>query len=152
MFTSVHLLALGISIITIGALLLYLRTSKSGKALRAVACNRQMAEVVGIDRRSTFMMAMILASLVGSLAIVPFAMNTMVEPYMGMTPLFICFVTTFLGGIGNIRGAILAGLILGVLENLSLLWLAQDWQIVVSFAVLFIIIIFRPRGLLQSYR
>lgn len=149
-FTTVNALMVVLSAMAVLGLSLFLTHSKSGKAIRAVASNPEMAELVGINRETAFLLVYSLGSAAVALAAVPYTLDTAATPAMGMTPLFVAFTVTIMGGIGSIWGAVAGGLMLGLIENLSLLALSSDWKVVVSFAVLLAVIILKPRGLLGS--
>ena len=67
---------------------------------------------------------------------------------MGFTPALKAFTAAVLGGIGNVRGAVLGGLLLGVAENLSVACVQSSWRDVVAFGILVLVLLFRPTGLL----
>jgi branched-chain amino acid transport system permease protein len=67
---------------------------------------------------------------------------------MGFVPGLKAFTAAVLGGIGNIRGAMIGGLMLGVFESVPLRWMSAEWQDVVAFGVLVMLLLFRPTGLL----
>ncbi len=146
-FTTVRVLMVVVSVLAIYGLKAYLTRSKFGKAIRAVTCNPDMAEIVGIDKERVSLLVFGLGSAAAALAAVPFTLDTVATPYMGMEPLFIGFIVTFIGGIGSISGAVVGGLLLGVVENLSLLAFSSEWRVVVTFAFLLVGIILRPTGL-----
>jgi branched-chain amino acid transport system permease protein len=148
--TTNHILIVGVSALGILAIWLYLKRSKLGKSIRCVASNPEMAEVVGMDKGKTFLLAFVIGSAGAGLAAVPFTIESAATPTMGLNPLFAAFIVTFIGGVGSIPGAILGGLIMGLAENLCLIWLSVLWKIVVTFGVLLIVLIVKPRGLFGS--
>jgi len=67
---------------------------------------------------------------------------------MGFVPGLKAFTAAVLGGIGNIRGAMVGGLLLGIIESIPLRWVSAEWQDVIAFGVLVVLLLFRPTGLL----
>ena len=70
----------------------------------------------------------------------------LINPWMGISPLLKAFIVVVLGGLGSFGGAILGGFLLGTLESLSVVLLSSEWKDVVSFAVLILVLFFRPSG------
>jgi branched-chain amino acid transport system permease protein len=149
-FTTLQVLILVGSVATIGALYLYLSRTQRGKAIRAVACNPMMAEVVGISRERVYLLALALGSGAAGVAALLWGLDRGVLPTMALGPLFAGFVVSIVGGIGSMKGAILAGLLLGLAENLSQIVWAPEWASLVSFVVLILILVVRPTGLFAS--
>lgn len=149
-FTTLHVLIAAVSATAILAVYLYLKRSKAGKALRAVACNPDVAEVVGIDREKAYLLAYALGSAMMALASIPWSLDKGVMPYMSFKPLFMGVVVTFIGGIGSIPGAVVGGLTLGLAENLSMLVAPVEYKMVVVFATVVIFIMVRPAGIFPS--
>jgi branched-chain amino acid transport system permease protein len=149
-FTTLHVLTVGVSITVIGVLYLILSRTKRGKAIRAVAGNAMMAEVVGISRERVYVLAFALGSAVAAVAAILWSLERGVLPTTYVTPLFAGFVVSIVGGIGSMKGAVLAGLLLGLAENLSQVVWAPEWAHLVSFVILILILILRPTGLFGS--
>ncbi|HWB45323.1 MAG TPA: branched-chain amino acid ABC transporter permease [Hyphomicrobiaceae bacterium] len=127
---------------------LFLHRTKIGKAIRATSQNREVAEVCGINVRRidliTFGLGAALAGAGGSLVSVMFA----VYPEMGQVYVFKSFLVIVLGGAGNYPGAFFGGLLLGVIEGLSSLFLTAQLTEVVSYVLLVALLLLRPQGLL----
>jgi len=151
-FTTLQLTTSVISFITILGVWQYLKRTKSGKAIRAVGSNPEMAEVLGIGRDRVFLLVFALGSAIGALAGVLYTLDSVAHPHMGIPLIFPAFIVTFMGGIGSIAGVVAAGLILGLSENLSQAWLDSDYMVMISFAILLAVIILKPRGLFGSRR
>jgi branched-chain amino acid transport system permease protein len=142
--SAAFLLALAIT----GLAFLFLRSTRIGKAVRATSQNREVAEVCGINVRRidliTFGLGAGLAGAGGSLVSVMFA----VYPEMGQVYVFKSFLVIVLGGAGNYPGAFFGGLLLGVIEGLSSLFLTAQLTEVVSYVLLVALLLLRPQGLL----
>lgn len=149
-FTTLHVLTATLSLATLLGLYIFLTASRAGKAMRAVACNPLMSEAVGISKQRVFVLSFGLGSACAAIAAVLWALDKGVIPTMGTQPLFAGFIVSIIGGIGSFPGALAAGLILGLAENLSLLVLSPDMTNIVSFVVLIIVLIVKPTGLFAS--
>jgi len=150
--TNLELLSLALGVVTFVALWLYLSKTTAGKTIRAVAVNQDMSEALGINRDAVFISVLAIGSVIGGLAAILIGINDGVTPFMGTSPLFTAFAVTFLGGIGSITGAIVGGLLLGVVQSVALLFVPGGYQGVITFVILVLIIIIKPRGLFSKKR
>ena len=152
-----HLLVIVVTIISLVGLQLFIMRTKTGKAIRAVAEDKDTAALMGInvDRTiaTTFVIGAGMAGIAGFLFALVF---TQVHFFMGFVPGIKAFTAAVLGGIGSIPGAALGGLLLGIIEsigpNLFLDGLnipaAHQLKNVIAFTVLILVLIFRPQGIL----
>ena len=129
-------------------LTLFLTRTDVGKALRAVAQDREVSMLLGINPGRMYLLAVglgaALAGAAGSL-IVPFFY---VFPTVGVVFVLIAFVVVILGTLGSVEGAMLAALIVGVAESLGILFAGADLGLVVVFAILVAALVFKPSGLM----
>jgi len=133
-----------------GLLTLFLTKTDIGKALRAVAQDREVSMLLGINPNRMYLLAVGLgAALAGAAGglIVPFFY---VFPTVGVVFVLIAFVVVILGTLGSVQGALLASLIVGVAESLGILFAGSDLGLVVVFGILVASLIFRPSGLMGS--
>lgn len=148
-FTTKDLIVLVVAIALMIGLHLFVQYTRLGKAMRATAQNRDAALIMGIDVNwiiaLTFLIGGVLAGAAGLL--VGLYNNTIVFT-MGFTAGLRAFTAAVLGGIGNIIGAMLGGVLIGLLSALSDQYLSSRWTNAWVFAVLVIILAFRPGGLL----
>ncbi|MDF3069948.1 MAG: inner-rane translocator [Polyangiaceae bacterium] len=131
----------------------FVQRTWTGKAMRAVSTNLDAARLMGIDPnriiRATFAVGSALAAAGGIL----FGLDQIViNPLMGMLTGLKAFVAAVLGGIGNIRGAVLGGLLIGLAEQLTAGYLSPDYRDAITFVILIVILIARPEGLLGVVR
>ena len=137
------------SVVLMGALQFFVRKTRLGKAMRATAQDKMMASLCGIpiDRviAVTFAIGSVLAAVAG----------VMVAMYYGVIHFFIgyvagikAFTAAVLGGIGNIPGAMVGGLLLGLVESLGAAYLSSEFKDGFAFLILILVLIFRPSGLL----
>lgn len=134
------------AVITAGAFL-FLGRTRTGKAIRAVAQSREVAMVCGIDVQRihlvTFGLASALAAAGGALISVIVA----IQPEMGQIWTFKSFLVIVLGGAGNYPGALLGGLLLGLVEQLASLFLTAQLSEAVAYVLLVLVLLLRPTGL-----
>lgn len=137
------------SLVTALALALFLYKTYLGKAIRAIIQNRDAVKVVGIDPHSissiAFGIGLMLVGMTGALIPLTFPGIT---PGMGASYTLTAFVVIVLGGLGNPLGSIIGGLIFGLTENISTVFLPLALSPVISFIILILIIMFRPQGFL----
>jgi len=131
----------------------FIQKTWTGKAMRAVSTNIDAARLMGIDTdriiRATFAVGSALAAAGGIL----FGLDQIIiNPLMGVLTGLKAFVAAVLGGIGNIRGAVLGGLLIGLAEQLTAGYLSPDYRDAITFVILIIILILRPQGLLGVVR
>jgi branched-chain amino acid transport system permease protein len=141
-----RLLILVVSVAVIVLFAQFLQRSKLGMALRAVAQDRDAATLQGIDVRGTYMWTFGISGALAALASAMVAPIFAINPWMGGTLLIKAFVVCVVGGLGDLRGAILGGILLGTAESLAVVLLSSEWKDVVSFAILIIVLWVRPSG------
>lgn len=146
--SSQSLLILGISVFLMILLQFIVHKTKIGKAMRAVSHDMDAARLMGINVNNTISATFAIGSALAGAAGVIFGMYyTKIEPLMGIIPGLKAFVAAVLGGIGIIPGAMVGGLLLGVIESLVSALGYSLWRDGVAFVVLILILIFRPAGL-----
>ena len=142
-----RLFASAIAIAAIAALIGFLRRSETGRAMRAMAQNKQACFMVGIDaRRVTYVSAALGAALCG-LAAVAIAPMFDLYPNMGTDVTFKSFAVIIIGGMGNIAGAVIAGLLLGVAESFAGGFLGSAYHDGIGFTLMILMLLFRPHGI-----
>jgi branched-chain amino acid transport system permease protein len=120
-----------------------------GRSIRAVAEDREMAAVMGIDVWRVVALTFCIGSALGGAAGVLIGFYyTQVDFYMGYSAGLKAFTAAVLGGIGNVRGAMLGGLVLGVVESLAVTFINPAFKDAIAFVVLILVLMFRPGGLL----
>ncbi len=144
-----QLCIVGISVILMTLLTLLLARTRLGRQIRAVAESPRAARVLGIDVDRTIAMAFFLSSALGGAAGVLFglAFNS-ISPDVGRSVELKGLAVIILGGMGSVPGAVIAGFALGLVEVFTVAHLGSSFRDVVSFAVLFLVLVARPRGLL----
>ena len=144
--TSVYY-SVGIAILAILAVMWWLRKSRSGRAIRAVAANRPLAAATGVNIDRTIRIVWILSGALAGLAGVLMAFLNDVAWDMGFKALLLIFAAMILGGIGSTRGAVIGAVIVGVLTEVLVLWMPSDMKFVGGLAVLILVLLVRPQGI-----
>jgi branched-chain amino acid transport system permease protein len=139
--------ALGVAAVLFGALSMFLTRSHAGVALRALAQNPDLIRTYGLSSNRLAVLAFALGSALAAPAAVLTAMTAGLNEAIGHHVMLISMAATIVGGVGSLRGAALAGLLLGIAESLALAVTDPQWAEAVSFLVLFGFILFRPSGL-----
>jgi branched-chain amino acid transport system permease protein len=144
-----QLLIVGISVVLMAVLTLLLARTRLGRQIRAVAESPRAARILGVNVDRAIAMAFFLSSALGGAAGVLFglAFNS-ISPDVGRGVELKGLAVIILGGMGSIPGAVIAGFALGVIEVFTVAQIGSSYRDVVSFAVLFLVLIARPRGLL----
>ena len=145
-----RLFACATALAVCGLLFLLLHRTDIGKAMRAAAEERDGAELVGIDVRTVYGVAFgigIACVAVTGAVVLPFFR---VSPEVGDIFVLIAFVTVVLGGMGNLVGALLGGIIIGIAENLGALLPQPSLKHLVVFAIFVLVLLFKPTGLLGA--
>jgi branched-chain amino acid transport system permease protein len=122
--------------------------TRLGRGIRAVAQDAEAASLMGVNIDRVISQTFVIGGLLGGAAGFLFGLGSGVVFTMGFTPALKAFTAAVLGGIGNIRGAVLGGLMLGVVENLATIFTGPQWRDVVSFGILVLVLMVRPTGLL----
>ena len=131
------------------ALTLFIKFTRLGKAMRATAQNRKMAMLLGIDADRIISATFVIGSSLAAVGGILIASHTQqINFTIGFIAGIKAFTAAVLGGIGSIPGAMLGGLVLGCCESFASGYISSDYEDLFAFAVLILILIFRPSGLL----
>jgi branched-chain amino acid transport system permease protein len=148
---SADIVVLIIAFMLMIALQLIVYRTKTGRAMRAVSFNLQSAKLMGINTDRIIMFTFALGSALAAAAGVLVAIRIpRIDPLMGIIIGLKAFVAAVLGGIGNIPGAMLGGLLIGITETMVVGYLSPTYKDAVAFAILILILLFRPSGLLGT--
>jgi branched-chain amino acid transport system permease protein len=148
-FTTKDLIVLVVAVVLMVGLHLFVQYTRLGKAMRATAQNRDAALIMGIDVDQIIALTFLIGgALAGAAGLLVGLYNNTIVFTMGFTAGLRAFTAAVLGGIGNIIGAMLGGVLIGLLSALSDQYLSSRWTNAWVFAVLVIILAFRPGGLL----
>ncbi|MEH6472794.1 MAG: high-affinity branched-chain amino acid ABC transporter permease LivH [Halopseudomonas sp.] len=138
-----------VTLITMGALTLFISKSKWGRACRSCSQDLGMTNLLGINTNNiialTFVVGAALAAVAGLLLGMYYGV---VNPYIGFIAGLKAFTAAVLGGIGSIPGAMLGGILLGTTEAMTSAYFSSEYKDVVAFGLLILVLLFRPSGLL----
>jgi branched-chain amino acid transport system permease protein len=147
-FTNVQLVMFVAAVVLCLAAAWYVKSTKQGKALRALAVNPEVASILGVNAdKLTLWTIVVCGGLAGLAGLIAVALNA-VNAQMGGPFLLKAFAITIVGGTGNVVGALVGGLLLGLLEAGVLTFASASYRDVVSFGVMVLVLLLRPTGLL----
>lgn len=143
-----QLVIVGAAVVMLVLLDLLVNRTKMGAGIRAVAQDAETAGLMGVDIDRIISRTFVVGGLLGGIAGFLFAMNSSVGFTMGFFPGITAFAAAVVGGIGNVRGAMMGGLLLGIVESFSSDLFGEEWRYVSAFVVLILVLMFRPTGIL----
>jgi branched-chain amino acid transport system permease protein len=149
---SFDVTVLGVSVLAMLGLQYLIYKTKLGKAMRAVSANASVASLLGVNPDKIIAFTFIVGSALAGVGSVLVGMKyPKIDPLMGMMIGMKAFVAAVLGGIGNVRGAVLGALIMGLSEEMVVAYLSSTYRDALAFGILIAILIFKPAGLLGKY-
>ena len=131
---------------------LFMQKSKMGKAMRATADNRDLALVSGIDTERVIILTWGIGGALAAAAGIFYGIDVQLQPYMGWIFLIPLFAATILGTIGNMWGALVGGLVIGVAQQVSTAFLMPTYKPAVAFMIMIVILLIRPKGIFGGKR
>ncbi len=143
-----QLITLALCVALMGALWVIVNKTKVGTAMRAVSQDIDAARLMGINTNFIISFTFFIgASLAGAVGVL-YGMQYSIDPLMGVQPGLVAFVAAVLGGIGSIPGAMIGGLLMGIIENLVAGYISSTYQGAITFALLILVLAVKPTGLL----
>ena len=130
------------------ALSLIIKRTKMGRAMRAVSSDRDAALLMGVSVNKTISFTFMLGSALAGAAGVMYGAVFKISPLMGMQPGIKAFVAAIFGGIGSVPGAMLGGILLGIIETMVSVYASSSFKDAAAFAILIIVLLVKPNGLL----
>lgn len=144
--TPIQIITIGVSIVLVIALSAFLRMTKIGKSMRAVANDPQLANLSGIHSNRVILWAFAIGSGLAGLAGILVALDVDMTPTMGMNALMMGVVVVIIGGVRSIPGIALGALLLATAQHLGAWYIGSQWQEAIAFVVLVLFLLFRPEG------
>jgi len=149
--SSVQIFILGVAITLMAVLWFFIEHTKMGRAIRATAENHETAALLGVDvNRVVLVTFMIGSGIAGVAGVLDGIKNSGISPFMGLAAAVKGLIVMLLGGLGNVPGAMVAGLLLGLIEILSAAYIGTTERDLFSFMILILILLYRPTGLFGS--
>ena len=135
------------SLVMLAAVVLWMRSSRRGLEIRAMMMNPHAASIVGIGIRRTGIYVMALTGAMAGLAAVLLSQTYYIAPFAGLTPLIKGVSIALCGGLGSVQGAVIAAILLGLVEALTNKYLGGQFVLMTQFLVIILVLIIRPRGI-----
>jgi branched-chain amino acid transport system permease protein len=143
------LFVVGVTIPLLVALSYFISNTKQGKAMRAVAQDKEAAAMVGINVNRTISITFLLGGILAGASGVMYGLFNGITVFnVGFTQGLYAFTAAVLGGIGNLTGAVVGGFLIGIIGSMADQYIGVRWTAIVIFAVLILVLVFRPTGLL----
>lgn len=146
--TPLQITIISVSVILFFALFVFMKKSKIGKAMRAVADNKDVAEIVGISSEKIYSWSFIIGSAIAGCAAILISLEQNITPTMGSILMIKGFTGAIVGGVTSVPGAILGSLLLGIVENFGIWFMPSSYKDAIAFILLFIFLLLRPQGIL----
>jgi len=150
--TPLQIVIIAVSVILLALHFFLMKKTKMGKAMRAVADNKEVAEIVGISAKKVYYWSLSLGSAIAGIAGILVGLEQNLNPTMGTGLIIKGFTGAVIGGIGSVPGAIFGSFVLGLAENFGIWWLPSGYKDAIAFVILFIFLLFLPRGILGVKR
>ncbi len=146
--TPLQIFIVTASFVLLALLWVFMKRTKPGKAMRAVANNKELSEIVGISSEKIYTWSFIIGSSIGGIAAILIGLEQNVEPTMGTNLMIKGFTGAIVGGIGSVPGAIMGSFLIGFAENFGIWFLPSSYKDAIAFVILFLFLLFRPKGIL----
>ena len=151
--TNIKLAIFVVALLLMVGLQLFVQRTWTGRAMRALSLNMDAARLMGIDVNRTIRATFAVGSALAAAGGILFGLDQItINPLMGVLTGMKAFVAAVLGGIGNIPGAVVGGLLIGLAEQLTAGYLSPDYRDAITFVILVVILVLKPEGLLGVVR
>ncbi|MBW2086754.1 MAG: branched-chain amino acid ABC transporter permease, partial [Deltaproteobacteria bacterium] len=147
-----QILILGVVVLLVTVLHLFLQKTKMGKAMRATSDNMELARVSGIDTERIIIWTWGIGGALAAAGGILYGIDVQVHPGMGWNFILPLFAAAILGTIGNIYGALVGGLVIGVMQQVSTAFLLPTYKPAVAFIIMIVILLIRPQGIFGGSR
>lgn len=146
--TPLQIVIVSVSVFLFFGLYLLMKKTKIGKAMRAVADNKDVAEILGISAEKIYGWSFAIGSAIAGVAAILISLEQNIEPTMGTNLMIKGFAGAIIGGVGSVPGAILGAFLLGLVENFGIWFLPSGYKDAIAFVLLFAFLLWRPEGIL----
>lgn len=148
--TLIQVWIIVVSLALLLGLWLLMKKTKLGKAMRAVADNKEVAQTVGINPEKIYTLTFLIGSLLAGVAGILIGIEQNLYPQMGVSLAIKGFTGAVVGSLSSVPGAVLGSFILGLVENIGIWWLPSGYKDAIAFVLLFLFLLFKPQGLLGT--
>ncbi|MCR9137641.1 MAG: branched-chain amino acid ABC transporter permease [Alphaproteobacteria bacterium] len=145
-----QLFVLGLTVVIVVALHFFLQRTRLGLSMRALAENPELTRVNGVDTNRVIRWTWIIGASLATIAGVFYGLTIQLRPEIGFHLILPLFAAAILGGTGNVIGAVIGGLIVGMAESLSVLFIPAGYKLAVPFLILLLVLYLKPTGLFSG--
>lgn len=146
-FSYQGMIIVAVAALSLAALYVYLRSSRRGMAIRAVSQHMDAASLVGVPVERTYGLVMIISAALAGLAGVLISAVLFLSPTSGFTPMIVALLVTIFGGLGSVKGTIVAAYLIGILESSVQVYVGGSYALPIVFLFIIGMLIVRPSGL-----
>tara|TARA_Y100000310_G_scaffold334233_1_gene413546 strand:- start:75829 stop:76710 length:882 start_codon:yes stop_codon:yes gene_type:complete len=139
-----------ISVLLFVVLFFFMKTTKLGKAMRAVADEKQVAATLGINVEKTTTKTFVISAILAGIAGILVGLEQNIEHNMGFAVILKGITASVVGGIGNVSAALLGGFLIGIVENVGIWYLPSGYKDGIAFVILILFLLLRPQGILGT--
>lgn len=143
---GIHITMVGIAIVLYVVLELFLKKTRFGKSIRAVANNPMRAFSIGIDVSSVYILTFAVGSALAVIPAIFIPLDIGLHPFLGFQGILYAFIAMIVGGLGSFKGAAFGGIFIGIAQNLGIWKLPSEWGEGIVFGILLLFIILKPMG------
>ena len=148
--TQTQLIILVSGLAIMASLVLLLKKTLFGKAIKAISDDEEVARIVGINTEKIIGRVFFIGSAIAGLGGILVGFDTGIEPTMGLSLLLKGVIGSIIGGVGSIYGGVLGSFLLGFVENFGIWQISGEWKDAIAFVLLIVFLIFRPRGIIKK--
>ena len=148
--TGIQAIIIITAIIVSIAIVSLLKFTTFGKSVRAIADDKEVAQIVGINTKKIISYVFFIGSALSGIAGILIGFDTFIEPTMGLHIILKGAIASIIGGLGSIYGAIIGAVLLGFVENFGILFIGSEWKDAIAFILLILFLIFRPKGIINK--
>lgn len=144
-----QILIICISLLIMLIVISFINSSKIGKQIKAVSNNINLSIIHGINVEKIHLFVTVVASILAAVVGIMIAFESNISPTMGFYPLMMGVIAVIIGGLKNFKGLIIGAYFIAVIQNISIILVPSEWKDTISFSILLLFLLFRPKGFLS---